>query len=137
MRTLLLLCLFALCLTPRLSAQRPKTESTVKHTADTTDTVKQMLADRKAVLLDVREPAEWKEGHLKDAKSLPLSEIKEAKDLKVLLKDVPKGSVVYLHCGAGLRCLKAAEMLKDTGYDLRPLKQGFDELTKAGFPEAK
>ncbi len=41
----------------------------------TPDEVKKAIADGKAVLIDVREVDEWKEGHLKDAKNLPLSEL--------------------------------------------------------------
>ena len=43
------------------------------HTKDTTDVVKKAVADDKAVLLDVREKSEWDDGHLEDAKLLPLS----------------------------------------------------------------
>ena len=35
------------------------------------------------------------------------------------------------------RCLKAAELLKGKGYDTRPLKAGYDDLVKAGFPTAE
>ena len=52
-------------------------------------------------------------------------------------KAIPKGSFVYLHCKAGGRCLSAAEILKKQGYDARPLKDGFDDLVKAGFPKAE
>ena len=38
------------------------------------------------------------------------------------------GKIVYLHCAAGGRCLKAAELLKDAGYDIRPLKPGYEAL---------
>ena len=42
------------------------------------DTVKKSVADGKAVLVDVRETDEWKDGHLKDAKHLALSDLKRA-----------------------------------------------------------
>jgi phage shock protein E len=54
-----------------------------------------------------------------------------------LKKVLPAGSVVYLHCGAGRRCLTAADVLKKQGYDVRPLKDGYDSLVKAGFEKAK
>ena len=50
---------------------------------------------------------------------------------------VPAGTVVYLHCAAGGRCLVAAEVLKKQGYDVRPLKAGYDSLVKEGFEKAK
>lgn len=107
------------------------------HTTDTLETVKKNVADGKAVLVDVREGDEWKDGHLKDARLLPLSEIKKGVPEEKLKKAVPPGSVVYLHCGSGIRCLAAAELLKKQGYDVRPLKDGYMGLLKAGFPQDK
>ena len=97
-----------------------------EHTSDSLETVKKNLADKKAVLIDVRELNEWRDGHLKDAKFLPLSELKKKAAVEDLAKLAPKGSIVYLHYAAGVRSLKAAELLKETGYDLRPLKQGYN-----------
>ncbi len=108
-----------------------------KHTKDTPDEVKKAISDKKAVLIDVREADEWKDGHIQDAKHLPLSDLKAgvaAEKLKALL---PANKIVYLHCAAGGRCLKAAEILKAAGYDVRPLKPGYDDLVKAGFEKAK
>ncbi|MBY0512513.1 MAG: rhodanese-like domain-containing protein [Gemmataceae bacterium] len=106
------------------------------HTTDTTDVVKKALADDKAVLLDVREKSEWDDGHLKDAKLLPLSTLKGGAKAEDVAKVVPKDKVVYLHCGSGVRCLKAADELKKLGYDVRPLKPGYADLLKAGFAPA-
>jgi rhodanese-related sulfurtransferase len=101
-----------------------------EHTKDSLDTVKKALAAKKALLIDVREKSEWDQGHLKDAKLLPLSALKgKAADLEVLAKD----KAVYLHCRSGGRCLQAAEILRKLGYDARPLKQGYQELLKSGF----
>lgn len=106
------------------------------HTKDTTDVVKKALADDKAVLLDVREQSEWDDGHLKDAKLLPLSTLKGGAKAEDVAKIVPKDKVVYCHCGSGVRCLKAADELKKLGYDVRPLKPGYADLLKAGFAPA-
>lgn len=87
--------------------------------------------------MDVREETEWKDGHLKDATLLPLSDLKAgvtAEKLKDKLGDV---KVLYLHCGSGKRCLTAADLLKKQGYDVRPLKDGYADLVKAGFEKAK
>ncbi len=37
---------------------------------------------------------------------------------------------------SGVRCLKAADELKKLGYDVRPLKEGYKDLLKAGFAPA-
>jgi len=108
-----------------------------EHTTDTTDQVKKAVKDKKAVLLDVREQKEWDAGHLKDAGLLPLSKLNAGATKEELDKLIPKGSIVYLHCKAGGRCLTAAEALKKQGYDARPLKDGYESLLKAGFPKAE
>lgn len=111
--------------------------SAADHTTDSVETVKKAVADGKAVLVDVREAAEWKEGHLKDAKHLALSDLKAGVPAEKLKQVLPPGSVVYLHCASGRRCLTAAELLKKQGYDVRPLKDGYENLLKAGFEKAK
>lgn len=113
-----------------------------EHTADSLADVQKKVAEKKAILVDVREASEWKAGHIAGAEFLPISEIsKRSKDpefqrelAKRLERDDNK--IVYLHCKAGGRCLLAADALKRLGYDARPLKSGYDDLLKAGFEKA-
>jgi phage shock protein E len=107
------------------------------HTTDTTDQVKKSLAAKKAVLVDVREFEEWDAGHLKDANHFPLSKLDGKATKAEIEKAIPKDKVVYVHCKSGGRSLTAAEILKKHGYDVRPLKPGYDDLLEAGFPPAK
>ena len=107
------------------------------HTTESLESVKKAVQSGKAILLDVREQAEWDNGHLKDAKFLPTSEITKSKGEAFFKLGLDKKQVVYTHCGAGGRALRIATMLKEKGYDVRALKPGFDELLDAGFPEAK
>ena len=107
------------------------------HTKDDLKSVKSAVESGKAILLDVREKAEWENGHLKDAKFLPMSELTKSKGESFLKLKIDKKKVIYTHCGAGARALKACEMLKAEGYDVRALKPGFSDLLDAGFPEAK
>ena len=106
------------------------------HTKDSLQTVKKGLTEKEAVLVDVRELDEWNDGHVKDAKHLALSLIKSGITDEKLKEIIPPGKIVYLHCAAGGRCLKAADMLKNKGYDIRPLKPGYDALITAGFEKA-
>jgi rhodanese-related sulfurtransferase len=108
-----------------------------EHTTDTLEAVKKNVKDGKAVLVDVREADEWKDGHLKDARPLALSDLKAGVPAEQLKKTLPAGKVVYLHCASGRRCLAAADILKKQGYDVRPLKQGYNALVKDGFERAK
>ncbi len=107
------------------------------HTADTLNDMKLLMKAALAVLVDVRERAEWDAGHLADAKLVPLSRLKElahmpeaAKQLEQLL---PKEKIIYLHCRSGRRVLVASPILERFGYDVRPLPIGYTDLLKAGF----
>lgn len=114
----------------------------------TSDSLSQVLAKVQAstaVLVDVREPAEWERGHLEGASLLPLSNLLKwdkdgqftAEEKAEVARRIPSGKVVYTHCAAGKRSVPAGEILKQIGYDVRPLKAGYAELIKAGFPKAK
>ena len=84
-----------------------------------------------AVILDVRELAEWEMGHLALAKSWPLSTIQESMG-KLQKRDLfPEGKKVYLHCKAGVRCLKAAALLEKQGIKTEAVKAPFEDLKKA------
>jgi rhodanese-related sulfurtransferase len=59
-----------------------------------------------AMVVDVREPAEYASGHLPNARHLPLGELSDrAGELPL---DVP----LVLHCGHGERALSAASVLE-------------------------
>ena len=108
-----------------------------EHTKDSLDTVKRAVAEKKAILVDVREPEEWEQGHVVGARLLPLSALEKGVKAEELARVLPKDKVIYCHCLAGGRCLDAARILGDLGYDVRPLKPGYPQLEKAGFPTAK
>ncbi|MFM7318655.1 MAG: rhodanese-like domain-containing protein [Isosphaeraceae bacterium] len=127
------LALIISSVTQNLTAQDAKPT----HTTDDLKTVKAAVTSGKAVLLDVREKAEWDNGHLKDAKLMPTSELTSTKGESFLKLGIDKKKVIYTHCKLGIRALRMATMLKEKGYDVRALKPGFDELVEAGFPEAK
>lgn len=79
---------------------------------------------RKAQLIDVREPQEFKKGHILGARNIPLTQMKQR--LIELRKDKP----VYLYCQSGSRSARAAELLRKKGYqDLNQLKGGFKKWT--------
>ena len=50
---------------------------------------------------------------------------------------LPKDKPIYCHCAAGVRVLPAADILQKHGYDARPLKPGYKDLLRAGFPKAE
>ena len=99
-------------------------------------TVQENVATHKAVLVDVREPGEWKEGHVEGAILLPLSSLKKGVDTSALEQQLSKDKIVYTHCVMGVRAVAAAKILEKLGYNVRPLKAGYEDLVKAGFEKA-
>jgi phage shock protein E len=106
------------------------------HTKDSLDTVKDNMKSGKAVVVDVREQSEWDAGHLKGAFLIPQSKLRQESQLSELLKVLPKDKIIYTHCRAGGRALACGDILKQQGYDVRPLKPGFQDLITAGFEKA-
>jgi sulfur-carrier protein adenylyltransferase/sulfurtransferase len=63
-------------------------------------------------VIDVREPVEWDAGHVADATLLPLGEVAARIGEVAPERDAP----LLLHCSAGVRSARAAEILVDAGY---------------------
>ena len=113
----------------------------IEHTKDSLEVVKARLTKGTAVLVDVREPFEWNDGHLNAATLVPVSDLREAKGdadfAKKLAKKLPHNKVIYLYCRSGGRVLAATPILRAMKFDVRPLKAGYSTLVKAGFEKAK
>ncbi len=69
------------------------------------------LVEENAFILDVREEAEYKNGHLKNAVNIPLGQIRDR------LNEIPKDKNVYLHCRSSQRSYLAIKILQGYGYD--------------------
>lgn len=98
---------------------------TGKETAELLARVRQEVVAGQAVLVDVREPDEWRAGHVAGAVAAPLSQLASA--------TLPKDKPLYLYCGAGIRARMAARTLREQGYDARPLSAGYGKLVRHGF----
>lgn len=98
--------------------------------------IKTKIEQQQAVLVDVREKAEWEDGHVKGAILLPISALRKGLS-EADRKNLPKDKVFYLHCAVGMRAMSAAKILEKEGYTVRPLKPGLDDFVSAGFATAK
>lgn len=98
--------------------------------------VKKSVQEGKAVLVDVREKAEWDNGHIAGAIHLPLGDLSDRTDPERLKALLPKDKVLYTHCVIGKRSATAAAILGKFGYEVRSLKPGYKELFGAGFEKA-
>jgi len=80
-------------------------------------------------LLDVRTPAEWATGGIKDAKHLPLTELLKG------APDIPKDEEIIVTCGMGYRGNIAASFLQGEGFKhVHSLAGGMKAWVNAGFP---
>ena len=73
--------------------------------------VYEYLRSEGAVLLDVRSPMEYQDGHIPGSYNLPLQAIDNAEEL-LQSKDVP----LYVYCRSGARSRQAVQQLKYMGY---------------------
>ena len=112
-------------------------ENNVEHTKDSLEKVKELVEQKKAILVDVRDLVEWNAGHVQGAVLLPWRDLQDKLDEKMIREKLPKDTIVYTYCAVGYRSLRAGKILAKHKYDVRPLKPGYDELVKAGFKSEK
>ena len=67
--------------------------------------------DPNALLVDVREPVEYGWGHVPGAVNIPQAELADR------LEELPKDSRLLMICQGGFRSLRAAQFLKQMGFD--------------------
>jgi len=91
--------------------------------------------DAGAVLLDVREVEEWREGHVENAVHIPrgMLEFQAPEEGRLRNKDVH----VITYCTAGARSALAADRLEQMGWqNVHTLDARYDEWAAAGYPVA-
>ena len=82
--------------------------------------------DKNVILLDVRSPQEYKEGHLGLSINIPLYDLERDID-NILNKD--KAKTIILYCQSGNRSNKALQILKDRNYkNLYQIEGGLDNI---------
>lgn len=63
-----------------------------------------------AIVLDVRSPAEYKQGHVKKSMNIPLNELSNH------LSKLKKDTVIITCCASGMRSASAKSILKSNGF---------------------
>jgi rhodanese-related sulfurtransferase len=86
------------------------------------------LAARSArpIVLDVREPEEYEQGHVPGAINLPQA------DLASRLDEIPQDRPLVLICRSGARSLRATQFLRQVGFELVMTVQGGTLAWQAG-----
>lgn len=70
----------------------------------------EMDKSKTKLVIDVREPDEYKSGFIQGAKNIPLSQLEQR------LGEIPKDRDVLLYCRSGMRSKSAARILSKHGY---------------------
>lgn len=94
----------------------------------------QLINQRDAVVLDIRDQADFARGHIANAKNLPSKVLDERKAEIDKLKDTP----VIVSCDTGMRAGASAEKLKALGIkEVFILQGGLNAWREAGLPVTK
>jgi hydroxyacylglutathione hydrolase len=81
--------------------------------------------DENLVVVDVRKPNEFAEGHLKEAINIPLSDMIDPGNLA----NIEDHHNLYVHCAGGYRSVIASSLLKRQGiHNLRNVSGGFNKI---------
>lgn len=80
-----------------------------------------LLTTQHITLLDVRNPGEYRGGHIQKANNVPLNKITTYKGKNT--------EPVYVICQSGMRSKNAAKQLKKMGYNVVNVRGGMNQWT--------
>ncbi len=85
--------------------------------------------DNNLVIIDVRKPVEFAEGHLKDAMNIPLNDLADPGSMANFNEE----QNLYVHCAGGYRSVIASSLLKRQGiHNLRNIAGGWAKIKRRG-----
>ena len=96
--------------------------------------IERAKADTSAIILDVRQPEEFAEGHL--AQAINLDWLNQTVFINGLAK-LNKQKTYYVYCRSGRRSQAAAGKLKSEGFQVVDLKGGYLHWVEVGMPVVK
>ena len=96
--------------------------------------IERVKADTSAIILDVRQPEEFAEGHL--AQGINLDWLNQTVFINGLAK-LNKQKTYYVYCRSGRRSQAAAGKLKAEGFQVVDLKGGYLHWVELGLPIVK
>ncbi len=83
------------------------------------------------ILLDVRQPDEYRDGHISGAKLIPLPELSRR------MKELPKNREIICVCHSGNRSQAATRQLISAGYQAINMKGGMIAWQRSKLPVKK
>ena len=98
------------------------------------DLAHQLKSDRPPVVIDVRDPDEYRDGHIEAATNISRGFL----EFRVGTAVSDPATPVVLYCQTGLRSLLAAKALKELGYQtVINLQGGYQKWAQSGLPVVK
>jgi molybdopterin/thiamine biosynthesis adenylyltransferase len=95
---------------------------------------KRLDAGESVVVVDVRDPDEYRDGHIEDAANISRGFL----EFRIGTVASDPAAPIVLYCQTGLRSVLAAKALKDLGYqNVVNLQGGFQKWAQSGLPVAK
>jgi adenylyltransferase/sulfurtransferase len=95
------------------------------------DLVRRLKAGETVVVIDVRDPDEYRDGHLEDAVNISRGFL----EFRVATAVSDPATPVILYCQTGLRSVLAAKALRELGYaNVINLKGGYQKWAQSGLP---
>ncbi len=89
---------------------------------------------KKVFVLDVREPSEFRDGHIVDAVLIPLGQLEQ----RAAELDGQKDKPMLVICGSGVRSMQAIRILSKQGFtQMQNVRGGMNAWRKAKLPMEK
>ncbi|MBA2445725.1 MAG: rhodanese-like domain-containing protein [Nocardioidaceae bacterium] len=91
--------------------------------------IDQVAAERdKAVVVDVREPGEFVQGHVPGAVLMPMEQMASR------MAELDRNTPVYVICASGNRSKAMTDLLRAAGFDARSVTGGTQAWINSGRP---
>ena len=98
------------------------------------DLKRRLDAGESVVVVDVRDPDEYRDGHIEDAANISRGFL----EFRIGTVAPEPSTPIVLYCQTGLRSMLASKALKDLGYEnVINLQGGFQKWAQSGLPVAK
>ena len=94
-------------------------------------TLAERLGGRDVLVLDVRTPGEFRQGHIRGSENVPLPQLARR------IATLPHERTIVAVCATGHRSASAARALTRAGYEAVNLKGGLRAWSRQGLPVEK
>jgi len=96
-----------------------------------TDVSEKLKFGKHPLIIDVRQPDEFHQGHIAGAKLIPLGELRKR------MKELPQGREIVCVCASGNRSNSAAKLLAKEGFTVFDMMGGMHAWRRVKLPVQK